>query len=103
MILQKQVKEILKKIAKQHEITYEEAEKNWLSQWKMFKEILDESETSKTVDTFKFPKWGRYYTSQGKIKILEKKKSIKDEKKIKLKENERLLLDALDRDNTTKD
>lgn len=101
MILQKQVKEILKKIAKVHNISYEEAEKIWLSQWRMLREVLNESETNKTVDTFKFPKWGRYYTSPGKIRGLEKKQAEYEKILKQRKENERILLDALDRTNSS--
>lgn len=97
MILQKQVKIILKKIAKKYNISEEEAEKIWLYQWKILREVLDESEPNKRVDTFKFPKWGRYYSLAGKISYLEKKQLTKEALLKKRKENERLLLDALDR------
>lgn len=94
MILQKSVRDIIKKVAKKHGITEEEATNIWLSQWKLMREVLDEKKTGEEIDTLKFPKWGRYYCATHKVKRILNKRQTAKQKKLDVA---RLLTNALDR------
>ncbi len=96
MIIQKITKDCIRKVAKKHGITEEEAIKIWECQWKLVHKVISETPSLEPVDTIKLPKWGRYYTGSGKINM------IKTKIKKKL-DNERLLLDALDITNSSED
>lgn len=67
---QKKVQEIIRKVAKSNGITEEEAAKIWKSQWALLKSLLTNTEFGEEVDTVKFPKWGKYYTSKKKLKYI---------------------------------
>ena len=67
---QKRVQEIIRKVAKANGITEEEATKIWKSQWAFLKHLLTTTEFGEEVATVKFPKWGKYYTSQKKLKYI---------------------------------
>lgn len=69
-MLQKKVQEIIKKIAKENNITEEEAIKIWKSQFAFLKEQLTSTEFGEKIETIKLPKWGKYYTSEKKLKYI---------------------------------
>lgn len=69
-MLQKKVQEIIRRVAKANNITEEEATKIWKSQWAFLKNKLTTTEFGEEVETVKFPKWGKYYTSQKKLKYI---------------------------------
>jgi nucleoid DNA-binding protein len=69
-MIQKKVQEIIKKVAKANNITEEEATKIWKSQWAFLKKQLTDTEFGDKVGTIKFPKWGKYYTSEKKLKYI---------------------------------
>lgn len=69
-MIQKKVQEIIKKVAKANGITEDEATKIWKSQFAFLKNQLINTEFGEKVETMKFPKWGKYYTSEKKLKYI---------------------------------
>lgn len=67
---QKLVQEIIRKVAKANNISEEEASRIWKSQWQLLKDQLTKTEFGDKVETIKFPKWGKYYTSEKKLKYI---------------------------------
>lgn len=91
--MQKKISEILKKASKEFNISQEEAEKIWLSQFLLLKEILNVKDPD-VIETIKFPKWGKYYPSKGKIAFKKSMDAIRYKKYLDGKTNKDNSIDS---------
>lgn len=71
-MIQREVQEIFKKLAIKYNKPVQVIEEIFLSQWKFLKEKISKPEDIIEFKTVKFPKWGKYYLSENKLKHIKR-------------------------------
>ena len=72
--MQKEIKDLIKKIAKKYNKPEHVIEEIYMSQFQFIKTSISSPEDPSDIKTISLPKWGKYSLSKGKLRWINKHK-----------------------------